>query len=127
MHLEQALIEAATTQGIWVLLFVSLFILFCPFSFKLPFLSSFINKSSFVFFTMLLLLLKFLLFFLLLIKFLKFITLFFFSLSIFLSIVFSFYFISVFSYFFNTLLAFSIKIICINPSNPQIGYSISTK
>ena len=25
MHLEQALIEAATTQGIWVLLFVSLF------------------------------------------------------------------------------------------------------
>ena len=24
-HLEQALIEAATTQGIWVLLFVSLF------------------------------------------------------------------------------------------------------
>ena len=26
MHLEQALIEAATTQGIWVLLFVSLFI-----------------------------------------------------------------------------------------------------
>ena len=24
MHLEQALIEAATTQGIWVLLFVSL-------------------------------------------------------------------------------------------------------
>lgn len=26
MHLEQALIEAATTQGIWVLLFVSLFL-----------------------------------------------------------------------------------------------------
>ena len=25
MHLEQVLIEAATTQGIWVLLFVSLF------------------------------------------------------------------------------------------------------
>lgn len=25
MHLEQALIEVATTQGIWVLLFVSLF------------------------------------------------------------------------------------------------------
>lgn len=25
-HLEQALIEAATTQGIWVLLFVSLFL-----------------------------------------------------------------------------------------------------
>lgn len=25
MHLEQALIEAATTQGVWVLLFVSLF------------------------------------------------------------------------------------------------------
>ena len=25
MHLERALIEAATTQGIWVLLFVSLF------------------------------------------------------------------------------------------------------
>lgn len=25
VHLEQALIEAATTQGIWVLLFVSLF------------------------------------------------------------------------------------------------------
>ena len=25
MHLEQALIEAVTTQGIWVLLFVSLF------------------------------------------------------------------------------------------------------
>ena len=25
MHLEQGLIEAATTQGIWVLLFVSLF------------------------------------------------------------------------------------------------------
>ena len=25
MHLEQALIEPATTQGIWVLLFVSLF------------------------------------------------------------------------------------------------------
>ena len=25
MHLEQELIEAATTQGIWVLLFVSLF------------------------------------------------------------------------------------------------------
>lgn len=25
MHLEQALIEAATTRGIWVLLFVSLF------------------------------------------------------------------------------------------------------
>lgn len=26
MHLEQALIEAATTHGIWVLLFVSLFL-----------------------------------------------------------------------------------------------------
>ena len=26
MHLEQALIEAATTQGIWVLLFISLFL-----------------------------------------------------------------------------------------------------
>mgnify|MGYP001270141163 FL=1 len=26
MHLEQVLIEAATTQGIWVLLFVSLFL-----------------------------------------------------------------------------------------------------
>ena len=26
MHLEQALIEAATTQGIWALLFVSLFL-----------------------------------------------------------------------------------------------------
>ena len=26
MHLEQELIEAATTQGIWVLLFVSLFL-----------------------------------------------------------------------------------------------------
>ena len=26
MHLEQALIEAATTQGIWVLLLVSLFL-----------------------------------------------------------------------------------------------------
>lgn len=26
MHLEQALIETATTQGIWVLLFVSLFL-----------------------------------------------------------------------------------------------------
>ena len=26
MHLEQALIEAATTQGFWVLLFVSLFL-----------------------------------------------------------------------------------------------------
>ena len=26
MHLEQALIEAATTQGLWVLLFVSLFL-----------------------------------------------------------------------------------------------------
>ena len=26
MHLEQPLIEAATTQGIWVLLFVSLFL-----------------------------------------------------------------------------------------------------
>lgn len=26
MHLEQALIEAATTQGIWVLLFVLLFL-----------------------------------------------------------------------------------------------------
>ena len=26
MHVEQALIEAATTQGIWVLLFVSLFL-----------------------------------------------------------------------------------------------------
>ena len=26
MHLEQALIEAATTQGIWFLLFVSLFL-----------------------------------------------------------------------------------------------------
>lgn len=26
MHLEQALIKAATTQGIWVLLFVSLFL-----------------------------------------------------------------------------------------------------
>lgn len=26
MHLEQALIEAATTQGVWVLLFVSLFL-----------------------------------------------------------------------------------------------------
>ena len=26
MHLEQALLEAATTQGIWVLLFVSLFL-----------------------------------------------------------------------------------------------------
>ena len=26
MHLEQALIEASTTQGIWVLLFVSLFL-----------------------------------------------------------------------------------------------------
>jgi len=26
IHLEQALIEAATTQGIWVLLFVSLFL-----------------------------------------------------------------------------------------------------
>lgn len=26
MYLEQALIEAATTQGIWVLLFVSLFL-----------------------------------------------------------------------------------------------------
>ena len=26
MHLEQTLIEAATTQGIWVLLFVSLFL-----------------------------------------------------------------------------------------------------
>ena len=26
MHLEQALIAAATTQGIWVLLFVSLFL-----------------------------------------------------------------------------------------------------
>ena len=26
MHLEQALIEAATTQGIWVLLFVSSFL-----------------------------------------------------------------------------------------------------
>lgn len=26
MHLEQALIEAATMQGIWVLLFVSLFL-----------------------------------------------------------------------------------------------------
>ena len=26
MHLEQALIEAATAQGIWVLLFVSLFL-----------------------------------------------------------------------------------------------------
>lgn len=26
MHLEQALIEVATTQGIWVLLFVSLFL-----------------------------------------------------------------------------------------------------
>ena len=26
MHFEQALIEAATTQGIWVLLFVSLFL-----------------------------------------------------------------------------------------------------
>ena len=25
-HLEQALIEAATTQGIWVLLFISLFL-----------------------------------------------------------------------------------------------------
>ena len=25
MHLEQALIEAATTQGIWILLFISLF------------------------------------------------------------------------------------------------------
>lgn len=26
MHLEQALIEAATAQGIWVLLFISLFL-----------------------------------------------------------------------------------------------------
>ena len=26
MHLEQVLIEAATTQGIWVLLFISLFL-----------------------------------------------------------------------------------------------------
>lgn len=26
MHLEQALIEAATTQGIWALLFISLFL-----------------------------------------------------------------------------------------------------
>ena len=26
MHLEQALIEAATTQGIWILLFISLFL-----------------------------------------------------------------------------------------------------
>ena len=26
MHLEQALIEAATTQGIWVLLFIPLFL-----------------------------------------------------------------------------------------------------
>ena len=26
MHLEQALIEAATTQGIWVLLYISLFL-----------------------------------------------------------------------------------------------------
>lgn len=26
MHFEQALIEAATTQGIWVLLFISLFL-----------------------------------------------------------------------------------------------------
>ena len=26
MHLEQALIEAVTTQGIWVLLFISLFL-----------------------------------------------------------------------------------------------------
>ena len=26
MHLEQALIEATTTQGIWVLLFISLFL-----------------------------------------------------------------------------------------------------
>ena len=26
MHLEQALIEAATTQGLWVLLFISLFL-----------------------------------------------------------------------------------------------------
>ena len=26
VHLEQALIEAATTQGIWVLLFISLFL-----------------------------------------------------------------------------------------------------